>query len=61
MPPGIPGVSGNVRLFIICWRFMEYSCIYHLHHNGASRVFLSSADKMTRKMVELPELLFPNT
>ncbi|WP_226576519.1 RNA degradosome polyphosphate kinase [Halobacillus litoralis] len=57
--PGIKGVSDNIHVFSIVGRFLEHSRIYYFHHNGDDRVFLSSADMMTRNMVKRVELLFP--
>lgn len=59
LKPGIEGVSENIRVFSIVGRFLEHSRIYYFHHNGDDRLFLSSADMMTRNMVKRVELLFP--
>ncbi|WP_313890857.1 RNA degradosome polyphosphate kinase [Psychrobacillus sp.] len=57
--PQIPGVSENITVISIVGRFLEHSRIYWFHRNGASRLFLSSADMMTRNMVKRVEILFP--
>ncbi|TGB05394.1 RNA degradosome polyphosphate kinase [Halobacillus salinus] len=57
--PGIKGISENIRVRSIVGRFLEHSRIYYFHHNGDDRVFLSSADMMTRNMVKRVELMFP--
>lgn len=57
--PGIAGVSENVTVTSIVGRFLEHSRIYWFHRNGASRLYLSSADMMTRNMVKRVEILFP--
>ncbi|WP_281659261.1 RNA degradosome polyphosphate kinase [Halobacillus sp. Cin3] len=59
LKPGIEGVSENIRVYSIVGRFLEHSRIYYFHHNGDDRLFLSSADMMTRNMVKRVELLFP--
>ncbi|SES08766.1 RNA degradosome polyphosphate kinase [Psychrobacillus sp. OK032] len=57
--PGIAGVSENITVTSIVGRFLEHSRIYWFHRNGASRLYLSSADMMTRNMVKRVEILFP--
>ncbi len=57
--PGISGVSDNITVQSIVGRFLEHSRIYYFHHNGEEKIFLSSADLMTRNMVKRVELMFP--
>ncbi|MGP7816292.1 RNA degradosome polyphosphate kinase [Niallia sp. 01092] len=57
--PGIQGVSENIRVCSIIGVFLEHTRIYAFHHNGMKKVFLSSADMMTRNMENRVEILFP--
>lgn len=57
--PGVKGVSENIRVTSIVGRFLEHSRIFWFHHNGDDKLFLSSADMMTRNMVNRVEILFP--
>lgn len=57
--PGIKGVSENIRVLSIVDRFLEHSRIFYFYHGGKEKIFLSSADWMTRNMEKRIEILFP--
>ncbi len=57
--PGIPGVSDNINVITVVGRFLEHSRIYWFHNNGDEKLFLSSADMMTRNMIRRVEIEFP--
>lgn len=57
--PGIQGVSENITVRSIVGTFLEHTRIYSFHHNGEKRIFLSSADLMTRNMETRVEIMFP--
>lgn len=56
---GIEGVSDNIRVISVVGRFLEHTRIYYFRHNGEEKMFLSSADMMTRNMIKRVEILFP--
>lgn len=59
LKPGIEGVSDNIRVISVVGRFLEHSRIYYFYHNGEEKMYLSSADMMTRNMIKRVEILFP--
>ena len=57
--PGMPGVSENIAVSSIIDRYLEHSRIFIFEARGNPRVFLSSADWMTRNLNRRVEILFP--
>jgi polyphosphate kinase len=57
--PGVPGVSENIRVTSIVWRFLEHSRIYYFRNGGAEEVYLGSADLMRRNLSHRVEIAFP--
>jgi len=57
--PGIPGVSENIRVRSIVGSLLEHSRVYFFNQNGKEKLFLSSADMMTRNLNNRIEILFP--
>ncbi|MBF0521771.1 MAG: polyphosphate kinase 1 [Candidatus Omnitrophica bacterium] len=56
--PGVEGMSENIEVKSIVGRFLEHSRIYMFNNNSDSRMFLASADWMTRNFDRRVELLF---
>ncbi|MGL6019005.1 MAG: polyphosphate kinase 1 [Gibbsiella quercinecans] len=48
--PSLPGVSENIRVISIVDRYLEHDRVYVFENKGDSKVYLSSADWMTRNI-----------
>jgi polyphosphate kinase len=57
--PGIPGVSDNIRVRSIIGRFLEHSRVFFFENDGASELYLASADWMERNFFRRVEIAFP--
>jgi polyphosphate kinase len=57
--PGIKGHSENIEAVSIIDRFLEHSRIYIFHNGGEDKIYLSSADWMTRNLYHRIECAFP--
>lgn len=57
--PGVPGLSDSIRVTSVIDRFLEHARILYFHHGGDERVFISSADWMSRNLDRRVELLIP--
>jgi len=57
--PGLAGYSSNIRVRSIIWRFLEHSRIYYFYNDGASEVFIGSADWQRRNLDDRVEAIAP--
>jgi len=57
--PGVKGLSENIRVVSIIDRYLEHSRIFWFRHGGNPRVFITSADWMTRNLDKRVELMTP--
>lgn len=57
--PGIPGVTDNIEVVSIVGRLLEHSRIYCFGNGEDTKLYLSSADLMTRNMNKRVEIAFP--
>ncbi|NND07706.1 MAG: polyphosphate kinase 1 [Saprospiraceae bacterium] len=57
--PGVKGVSENITAISIVDRYLEHARIFIFHNDGDEKIYLSSADWMTRNLSFRVETAFP--
>ena len=57
--PGVKGLSENIEVTSIVDRYLEHSRIFYFQNAGASELYCSSADWMSRNLDRRIELMFP--
>jgi polyphosphate kinase len=57
--PGVKGISENISCVSIVDRYLEHARIFIFHNGGDEKIYLSSADWMTRNLSYRIETVFP--
>lgn len=57
--PGVPGLSENIEAISIIDKFLEHPRVYIFENEGAKKIYISSADWMTRNMDYRVEISCP--
>ena len=59
LTPGIPGYTENIKIISIVGRFLEHARVYAFGVGEEQRVFIGSADMMTRNTERRVEIIAP--
>jgi len=57
--PGIPGVSENIRVISVIGRYLEHARIFYFENHGEEKIYIGSADWMTRNLNRRVEAVVP--
>ncbi|WP_298239391.1 polyphosphate kinase 1 [uncultured Algibacter sp.] len=57
--PGVEGMSENIEVISVVDKFLEHSRLYIFGNNGENKVYISSADWMTRNIYNRVEVSCP--
>jgi polyphosphate kinase len=59
LQPGIPGMTDNIRIISIVGRYLEHSRIYIFGKGEREKMYIASADYMTRNTLRRVEVALP--
>jgi polyphosphate kinase len=59
LKPGDPRHSKNIEVVSVIDRFLEHARLFYFHQGGDSKIYISSADWMTRNLEKRVELMIP--
>ncbi len=57
--PGVAGMSENIQVISIIDRFLEHARVYIFGNKGKEKMYIASADWMTRNLDKRIEVVFP--
>ncbi|KJD32696.1 polyphosphate kinase [Tamlana sedimentorum] len=57
--PGVPGMSENIEVISVIDKFLEHSRVYIFGNDGDTKVYIASADWMTRNIENRVEVTCP--
>ena len=57
--PGVKGMSENIEVISVVDKFLEHSRVYSFNNGGNEKIFISSADFMTRNIENRVEVATP--
>src|SRR4029078_10490275 len=57
--PGVPGLSGHIRVSSVIGRFLEHSRVFYFLNDGKEEIFMGSADWMNRNLSHRVEAATP--
>ncbi len=57
--PGVPGLSENIEAISIVDKFLEHPRVFIFENNGNNKIYISSADFMTRNLDQRVEISCP--
>ncbi len=57
--PGVKGMSENIKVISVVDKFLEHPRVYHFLNGGSPKIYISSADFMTRNIENRVEVAVP--